>query len=127
MTRKVIHVFWDTDMRCRHDGLIARAKKEKVKFEELDPGQILVFINHAKDRLMVLTPTDEDNTLGVLGYYRSPTRRIDPMAIQYISLAFGGQGFDFKRSIKASLLERLGYAPKPSRQLAPGESRQSIQ
>lgn len=110
---KLIHVFFDTDMRCRHDGLLARAKKERgFNRSDLGPGDMLAFINTKRDRIMVLAGLDEDDTYGVLGYYRSPHGRIDELAIQYIPDAFAGGQINYNQALRKALTQRL--AKKPS-------------
>lgn len=106
---KLLHVFFDTDMRARHEGLLARAARErKFKRSDLAPGDLLAFINRKRDRIMVIAGLDEDDTYGVLGYYRSPHGRIDEMAIQFIPDAFAGGQIDYNQALHKALHERLG-------------------
>lgn len=107
MTR-LMHVFWDVDMRGRHEALAEHAKKErKFNIEKLNPGDMMAFINRARDRIIVLAGVDEKDSYGVLGYYRSPHGRIDPHAIQYIPSAFSGGRLDMNEALRKSLTERL--------------------
>lgn len=112
---RLLRVFFDTDMRGRHEALIARAKEEKIEFSKLKPGDVLAFVNGKRDRIMALAVTDEKDSFGVLGYYRSPHGRIDPFAIRYIAEAFGGGKFDMTPAIRQALEERLRKAPVQSK------------
>lgn len=85
MANRLLHIFWETDMRVRHDGLAKLARsKAKINVSELEAGDLLCFINRKRDRIMVLAGTGEEDSYGVLGYYRSPHGRIDEQAIQFI-------------------------------------------
>lgn len=109
MSKRIIHVFYDQDMRCRHDGLWARALKEReFKREDLRPGDVLCFINSKQDRLMAIAGLDETDSYGVLGYYRSPHGKIDETAIQYIPQAFNGSTLEMNKAIKKALTKKLG-------------------
>jgi len=88
---KLLHVFFDTDMRGRHEALDARALEDrKFDVKKLKPGDVLCFINTKQDRLMLLSGVNEQDTFGILGYYRSPHGRIDLKCIGYIQESFGG-------------------------------------
>lgn len=56
---------------------------------------------------MVLAGLDEDDSYGVLGYYRSPHGKIDEMALQYIPDAFAGGDMRYETALRKSLVERL--------------------
>lgn len=116
MTTRLLHVFWDVDMRARHEGLTMLAKKEGLDVKKLKPGEMCCFLNRKQDRLMVLAGVNEEDTYGVLGYYRSPHGRLDQMAIQYIPEAFGSEGLDMKAAIRKALEARI----KPKRQVVAG-------
>lgn len=109
MTNRIIHVFFDTDMRCGHIGLAEKAKKEgNIEVNDLETGHLLCFINAKQDRIMILTGTDEEKSYGVLAYYRSPRGRIDLDSIRFIPEAFNAGGINYDRALKKSLIERLG-------------------
>jgi len=104
----LIHIFWDTDMRSRHEGLAERARKErKFKVEDLEPGDMLVFVNRARTKVMALAGVAEADSFGVLGYYRSPHGRIDELAVGKLAGAFSGGKIDMDKATKEALLERL--------------------
>lgn len=95
---KLLCVISDTDMRCRHEGLLVQAKKAGVEVDKLQPGVVVAFLNTAKDRLMILTKRGVDDKYGILAYYRSPHGRIMPEAIQYIPESFNGEHFDMNKA-----------------------------
>ena len=105
---RIIHVFYDQDMRARHPGLAKRAKEERdFDVSKLRPGDVLCFINVKRDRLIALAGLEEENSFGVMGYYRSPHGRIDETAIQFIPKAFAGGNFRMNAAIKKALHKRL--------------------
>lgn len=72
---RLLHVFWDTDMRCGHDGLASIAKSEGIDASTLGIGNMLCFINRAKNKIKVLAPTTVMESGGggnIVAYYRSP-------------------------------------------------------
>lgn len=105
----------NTDMRCSHPGLIEAAKKAGMPWGKMKKGDIVAFINASRDRIKVLVFTKEQDTYGVMGYYRSPHGRVMPEAIQKIPLAFGAGEFNMDRATKAALEELL--AKKVSKKL----------
>jgi len=104
---KLLRVIYETDMRGRHEYLAAQAEKLGIHVTKLKPGNLVAFVNTARDRLMVLGGVDEENSYGVLGYYRSPKGRIDEHALQYIVHAFSGGKLEMRKAIRMSLESRL--------------------
>lgn len=104
---KLLHLIRETDMRCSHEGLLARAKLEGVPLTKLGPGDVIAFLNTGRDRIKVLAFTGEKDGFGVMGYYRSPHGRVPPEAMEFIPAAFGGDGFRMDRAIKEGLLKLL--------------------
>lgn len=109
---KLLHVFLDADMRCRHEGLFKFMKTNRVNPKTLRPGDIVAFLNRRKDRLMVIGVLDEENSYGVLAYYRSPSGRVAAEAIQYIPKVFGGMGLDMGEAVRKSLIDILSRKGK---------------
>jgi hypothetical protein len=107
VTSRVLHILENTDMRARHEGLRDFAKKNKVDISKMNEGDIVVFLNAKKDRLMCLVVLPEEETFGFLGYYRSPHGRVPPEALEFIPRAFGGSGFNMNASIRAGLTKLL--------------------
>lgn len=108
MSNRIMHLFFDTDMRGRHEALAERAKQErKFNISTAKPGDLLVFINRSRDRVMVLAGTGEEDGFGVLAYYRSPHGRIDMNAIQYIPQALSGGELKMDRATCKALKVKL--------------------
>lgn len=104
---RLLRIFWDIDFRNRHDGLKEIMKKEGVDWKKIKPGDLVAFVNTARDRVIVLAPVDEEDTHGVMGYYRSPHGRIDEYAFQHIPEAFGGGRLDMKGAIKKAVMQKV--------------------
>lgn len=80
----IVQLFTNVSMRYAHNGLADIAKEVGIDVETLQPGQYVVFLNTAQDRVKVYS------SRGVLAYYRSETGRIQPQAIANIPEAFLG-------------------------------------
>jgi len=104
---RLLHIIPDTDMRARHEGLADWAKKNGVRWKNLKPGDIVAFLNTKRDRIMVLGVLDEEDSYGLLGYYRAPHGRVMPEAIQYIPKVFGGGRFNMNEATREALTEIL--------------------
>lgn len=103
---KIFKLFLDIHMGLGHDGLSAIAKKAKVKLEELETGDLLMFINRKGDKLKVLGAQGK-----VVGYLRTPGGRlIMKDALQYLPHTFGASGFDYDAACTLVLNRRLGLA-----------------
>lgn len=107
MANRLVHVFYGTDMRCAHPGLIKIAAEAKVHLVNLKPGDLLCFINNKRDKIKVLAPLGEEDSEGVVAYYKSPHGRIDSNSVQFIPRAFDGSRLDMNSAIKSALLKRL--------------------
>lgn len=91
----IVHFFGDTDLRCQHNGLSEIAKKEKIDVGKLLPGEYVVYVNHARDRVKLFTSSN------VIAYLRLKTGKIDLRTIQFIPKAFEGSGrIDYDKSLK---------------------------
>jgi len=108
----------DTDMRCRHDGLLEHARRNGVRREDLSPGDLLAFINTSADRIMVFGMTDEKDGFGVLGYYRAPHGRIEPRSIQFIPQVFGGGRLDMDRATEMAVEKMIEASRQRKRDAA---------
>lgn len=92
-------------MYLSHDGLAEMARKAKVKIEELEEGDLLMFLNRAGDKMKLLGAQGK-----VIGYLRMPKQqKIMREALQYIPATFGAKGFDYDAACKKSLEQRLGF------------------
>jgi hypothetical protein len=99
---KVLRIFLHTDMRCAHEGLTKLASEEKVDIKGLVPGEFLVFINTAMDRIKLMAANS------VVAYYKSPHGKIDLRTISKIPQAFRASGrIDYDSSLKDIIEEHL--------------------
>lgn len=108
---RLLHIFYDTNMNCRQDGLKKVAKKEAgLTMDDLKQGDMLCFINRAKNRIATLTKVPEGASYGVMGYYRSPgDRRISLRALGFISESFNASGdLNMDKATRLALMEQLG-------------------
>lgn len=105
---RVHQVFIDADLRCQIDGLMNLCRKHKLRPEYFDRGQLIVFINTARNYIKVLACNG--SPAPVLASYRLPSGRIyDLSAVQYIPEAFNSNGaVDFDYALKTALENKLG-------------------
>lgn len=101
--QKILHCFFDADMRCSHDGLAARAAKDKVNVKTLDTGQYIVFVNSAKNRIKLYAANE------TVAYYRAPKGvRIDLGVIVRIPANFAATGrIDYTKALKETVEKAL--------------------
>jgi len=109
MTNRLLHIFFDVDMRGRQNAMIAHAKKhKKFSMDSFKQGDMLVFLNTKRNKIYVLAGLDEEDSYGVLAYYKSPhDRMIDPEAIQFIPEAFSGGSINMNSALRRTLIERF--------------------
>lgn len=102
---KLVNAFLDVDMRCQHDGLAKIAKKHRVDVWSLSPGEHVVFINRAMDRIKMFSPN------GVLSYLRLKSdQRIDLDTLKYIPEAYDGSKdlrVTYSQALRKSLSKRV--------------------
>lgn len=105
MRQRIVHIFFDVDMRNQHDGLAAYAKKHNVDVNKLEPLTHVIFINRALDRLKMYS------CKGVLSYLRVKGG-IDLEAIQYIPEVFVGNDVSiaYAKALRKRLQDKLGNA-----------------
>lgn len=93
MKNRLLRIFFDVDFRCQHTGLKRHMMKRGLNVNDLEPDDMVIFINTAKNKVRALKMTPEPNSWGVLGYYRSPgNSKIDYRALKYIPQVFGAAG-----------------------------------
>lgn len=83
-------------------GLTLIAKEAGLK-TELQPGEFIMFMNSAGDKLKVLCANN------ILIYLRSKGR-IEPLAIRYLPNCFNGNTFDLNRATMKALKTKLTIA-----------------
>jgi len=86
---------------------MAMARKAQVNMDELRVGDIVVFLNVARDRLICISVLPEQDSFGLLSYYRSPHGRVPMEAIQFIPQAFGATGLNMNAAIRSGLEQLL--------------------
>lgn len=105
---KLLIVIPDSDMRCRHAGLWLQAKREGISQKDLRKGDIIAFLNSAKDMIATIAVTGEADSLGVLSYYVSPHGRVEPHAIKFIPECMGASGeLDMTKATAKALAELI--------------------
>jgi hypothetical protein len=100
---KILRVFMDVPMYLGHDGLTQLAKEDGVNLSQLAEGEMVVFINHQKDKIKLYAPNN------VLAYVRNEKRHpINLATISLIPKAFQGSGrIDYDGALKEVLLKEL--------------------
>lgn len=93
----------DVNMSLGHDGLTALAKHDGIDLEQLEVGEMVAFINHAKDKLKLYA------SQGVLAYVRNkPGHPINLATISQIPKAFQASGrINYEATLKEVLLKEL--------------------
>lgn len=94
--------------------------KEKIKWDGLDKGSFLVFLNRKTTAFKVLCGNS------YLVYYNNKNRKIPLDAIQYLPSFFDGSEAQFTNAIERSLRQKLGIdilEKKPRVRLVSGEAR----
>jgi len=100
---KVIRVFLETDMRSQHMGLIEIAKTKKVNLSKLEPGEHVIFINQAGNKMKLFSAS------GVLSYIRKDRGKIDLNMIEFIPSCWNARtGIDWDEASRKSLERKLG-------------------
>ena len=102
MNQRITHVFLDTDLRCQHNGLAKLAIKQKIDASKLMPGQHLIFINGALNKMKMYSPGN------VVSYLRLDRGRIDLETLAKIPQAYGHDiAVKYNKALKDTLLKRL--------------------
>lgn len=95
---RVLQIFLNADLRCSHDGLREIAKKGGLDVKDLQPGQYIVFLNCAKNRLKLYAAGN------VVAYMKQPDGgRIDIRMIAELPRAFNGTSINYETAIKEAL------------------------
>lgn len=100
---KIVLLIDNVHMGLGHEGLAALARKFNKNPDTLQDGDLLMFLNRAKDKLKVMGPGAK-----VLGYLKMPKgRKIAMEAIQYIPQTFGASGFNYEAALERHLEQKL--------------------
>lgn len=99
---RLLRVFLNADMRNGHDGLKQLAKTEKLDLAKLEPGEYVLFLNSARDRLKLFA------TDNIFAYLKLDRGRIDLRTLSKIPRAFSGSGkIDYDATLKEVLKKEL--------------------
>lgn len=100
---RALQVFLNADMRNGHNGLAALAKKYDMNVSKLTPGEYIIFINGAKDKIKLYAASN------VVAYLKLPTGRVlDLNAIRFIPQAFQASGkIDYDSALRTAVEEQL--------------------
>lgn len=119
---RLLYVIPETNFACQHRGLVRQLSEKGIEFSDLKPGDVIAFLNRKETMLRVLVSLPEKNTLGFVGTYKSPHGRVPPEAIQFVTQAMGGDGFNMNKAIRLGLEKLLG---KKQRRTTTKDSRNS--
>ncbi len=101
MANKILHIFFEVDMRCSHDGLKELLVKKKVSLKTIKQGDCIVFINNAQNRVKLFASGAECLV------YLNPGKRIDPETIPLIPHYLNGDTLDYSGALKEALMKRM--------------------
>jgi hypothetical protein len=104
----LLHIFWDVDFRNGHDGLNQIAKEKKIQIRNMPHGEMVLFVNSKRNMIKVLASTGEENSNGVVAFYKCPRGRINEYSLQFIAQAFRGGEIRYDEALKRGLLKQLG-------------------
>lgn len=107
MKNTTIKIFKNVSMIYQHDGLAKLAASKKVKLDGLEPGEHILFVNGARDRIKMYSANK------VLSYYRAEKNtRINLEMIEYIPQCFGAKGMDWEAANKMAVAKMLATQEK---------------
>jgi len=97
-TGKIVRYFPNSDLRGQHKGLAEIAKANRIDVNKLAPGEYLIFVNNARDKLKMYAAGN------VIAYLRMPQgRRIDLRVIQYLPRFFTGGKINYTAALTKSI------------------------
>lgn len=97
---KLISVFPNTDLRSGHPGLQVKAAKADVDVTEINPGELVLFINKKQTAFKAFA---HNNTLI---YYKHQRGMLNLEAIKYLPTCLNGSELNYDRAL-AKVFERL--------------------
>jgi hypothetical protein len=92
---KIIHCFFDFDMRCNHAGILAFLKKKKIQITEDD---FIVFMNSKRNMIKMMC-RGKDAIL----HYRQEGRILDPGIVAYLPHYVNGNKLNIEGAIQENL------------------------
>jgi len=117
---RIVQVFIDSDLRFSMPGLLALCKKNKIKVEDRGPGNLIVFVNTAKNMIKAIACNGTADPILTTypipkGYPRG--HKFDLSVISEIPRAFHGGRLDIADAMRQSLLKKMEKTYKFSRHL----------
>lgn len=101
---KVIHCFFDFDMRCNHNGILLFLKKKKI---EITKDDFIVFMNTKRNMIKMICRGEK-----ALLHYRSERRILDPGIIQFLPKYVGGGKLNIDAAVEENLIGMLARAKR---------------
>ncbi len=101
----LVRCFIDTDLRSQHNGLAKIAARHRINVSRLRPGEHVMFINRARDKMKMYSAN------GVLSYLRLGDRRkVDMDTIGEIPRAFDGSlSLAYERALTKTVKQKLRW------------------
>jgi hypothetical protein len=101
---RLLQVFLNQDMRNGHEGLAAVAKSAGLDVKALEPGQFVVFVNSAMDRLKMYAAAN------VVAYQSLAGRKVDMRVIREIPRVFQATGtLDYDQALEKVVQDHFTY------------------
>lgn len=106
----VLQCFLNADLRSGHNGLGTLCRKNGISVNDLVPGQYVVFVNSAKDRIKVYAANN------IIAYMKLPRGdRVDLRVVQAIPRSFrGGGNINYDAALKESVTAALARKKRMS-------------
>jgi len=103
---KILRVFFNTDLRGQHDGLVKLASKSNVNLKRLDQGEHVAFINRKRNKLKLFSKSTNQN---VVTYLRLDNdQRLDLNCLSELIRIFNPGGhLDYKGVLKKRIEKKL--------------------
>lgn len=103
---RLLHCFLNANLRAGHDGLSELAARRDVSTATLSPGEYVIFVNRARDKLKMYAAH------GVLAYLRMERgQRIDLRTLSLIPAAFLASGrINYNEALRNAVTQALSRA-----------------
>ena len=99
---RIIRFFPQADLRCQHLGLAKVAASVGINVHKLAPGEFVIFLNNARDKLKMYASGN------VLAYLKMPQgTRVDLNVIQHIPRFFSGGKINYDAALKKQIKREL--------------------
>jgi hypothetical protein len=102
---KLMHIFFEVDMRGAHWALKDYAKRRRVSVDDLRDGECVIFINKAWNRLKMFCGGGGE----ALFHLNTYPRRIEPDTIRRLPHYLNAGELDYTAALRASIREKFPY------------------